>query len=509
MDPFALVSVVNLTKSYDGIHALRGASFELRAGEVHALVGENGAGKSTLIKVTTGAVEQDDGQIFVNGKLLQENSPRIAQALGIAAIYQQPALFPELTVAENIALSSEPAALWKTVDWKAHRRRASELLAGLGAQIDIESDAGALSLPQQQLVEIARALGANAKILIMDEPTASLSPEDSRRLFAIISQLRSRGVGIIYVSHRLEELFAIADRVTVLRDGSSVETRAMSEVTRGELIRLMVGREVSAIFPKREVQLGDAVLELHNVTSAAAGVKDVNLTLQRGEILGLTGLVGAGRTELARVLFGLYPVNSGQILLRGSSIVIRSPAHAIEQGIAYLPEDRRRHGVVLEMPLTANITLASLERIARFGWMDFKRERQMAIDYVQRFGIKTPSIFSPVLSLSGGNQQKVALSRWLATEPSVLILDEPTQGVDVHAKSEIHRLMGELASQGDAILMISSELPEVIGMCDRIAVMRSGTIVGILDRKEATQQKTLALALGTSAIEPHIQQSRY
>jgi rhamnose transport system ATP-binding protein len=509
MDPFALVSVVNLTKSYDGIHALRGASFELRAGEVHALVGENGAGKSTLIKVTTGAVEQDDGQIFVNGKLLQENSPRIAQALGIAAIYQQPALFPELTVAENIALSSEPAALWKTVDWKARRRRASELLAGLGAQIDIESDAGALSLPQQQLVEIARALGANAKILIMDEPTASLSLEDSRRLFSIIFQLRSRGVGIIYVSHRLEELFAIADRVTVLRDGSSVETRAMSEITRGELIRLMVGREVSAIFPKREVQLGEAVLELHNVTSAAAGVKDVNLTLRRGEILGLTGLVGAGRTELARVLFGLYPVNSGQILLRGSSIVIRSPAHAIEQGIAYLPEDRRRHGVVLEMPLTANITLASLERIARFGWMDFKRERQMAIDYVQRFGIKTPSIFSPVLSLSGGNQQKVALSRWLATEPSVLILDEPTQGVDVHAKSEIHRLMGELASQGHAILMISSELPEVIGMCDRIAVMRSGTIVGILDRKEATQQKTLALALGTSAIEPHIQQSRY
>jgi rhamnose transport system ATP-binding protein len=509
MDPFALVSVVNLTKSYDGIHALRGASFELRAGEVHALVGENGAGKSTLIKVTTGAVEQDDGQIFVNGKLLHENSPRIAQALGIAAIYQQPALFPELTVAENIALSSEPAALWKTVDWKARRRRASELLAGLGAQIDIESDAGALSLPQQQLVEIARALGANAKILIMDEPTASLSLEDSRRLFAIISQLRSRGVGIIYVSHLLEELFAIADRVTVLRDGSSVETRAMSEVTRGELIRLMVGREVSAIFPKREVQLGEAVLELHNVTSAAAGVKDVNLTLRRGEILGLTGLVGAGRTELARVLFGLYPVNSGQILLRGSSIVIRSPAHAIEQGIAYLPEDRRRHGVVLEMPLTANITLASLERIARFGWMDFKRERQMAIDYVQRFGIKTPSIFSPVLSLSGGNQQKVALSRWLATEPSVLILDEPTQGVDVHAKSEIHRLMGELASQGYAILMISSELPEVIGMCDRIAVMRSGTIVGILDRKEATQQKTLALALGMSAIEPHIQQSRY
>jgi len=342
----------------------------------------------------------------------------------------------------------------------------------------------------------------------MDEPTASLSEEDTRRLFGIISQLRSRGIGIIYVSHRLDELFAIADRVTVLRDGSSVETRSMSEVTRDELIRLMVGREVSAIFPKREVRLGDVVLELRNVTSTAAGVKDVNLTLRAGEIVGLTGLVGAGRTELARVLFGLYPVDSGQILLRGSSILVRNPAHAIEQGIAYLPEDRRRHGLVLEMPVTANITLASLKRIARFGWMDFNREKQMAVHYVQRFAIKTPSIFSPVSSLSGGNQQKVALSRWLAAEPSVLILDEPTQGVDVHAKSEIHRLMGELASQGHAILLISSELPEVIGMSDRIAVMRSGTVAGILDRKLATQQKILALALGQSAIEPHKQQSR-
>src|SRR5438067_4973440 len=275
MNSSALISLVNVSKSYDGVHALRRVSFELGAGEVHALVGENGAGKSTLIKVITGAVEPDDGKMFVRGKFLQENSPRFAKALGIAAIYQQPALFPELTVAENIALGYEPITLWKRVNWKTRRQRASELLANLHVHIDPEREAGDLSLSQQQLVEIARALGANAKILIMDEPTASLSEEDTRRLFIIISQLRAQGVGIVYVSHRLEELFAIADRVTVLRDGSSIETRSMSDVTRGELIRLMVGRELSTIFPKKEVHLGDAVLELRNVTSSAAGVKDV------------------------------------------------------------------------------------------------------------------------------------------------------------------------------------------------------------------------------------------
>ena len=507
MNSSALISLVNVSKSYDGVHALRRVSFELGAGEVHALVGENGAGKSTLIKVITGAVEPDDGKMFVRGKFLQENSPRFAKALGIAAIYQQPALFPELTVAENIALGYEPITLWKRVNWKTRRQRASELLANLHVHIDPEREAGDLSLAQQQLVEIARALGAKAKILIMDEPTASLSEDDTRRLFIIISQLRAQGVGIVYVSHRLEELFAIADRVTVLRDGSSIETRSMSDVTRGELIRLMVGRELSTIFPKKEVHLGDAVLELRNVTSSAAGVKDVSLSVRAGEIVGLTGLIGAGRTELARVLFGLYPLDSGQILLRGSSIAIRNPTHAINLGIAYLPEDRRRHGVILEMPLTANITLASLNKIARFGWMNLARERQITADYVRRFAIKTPAIFSPVSTLSGGNQQKVALSRWLAAEPSVLILDEPTQGVDVHAKSEIHRLMGELASRGHAILMISSELPEVVGMSDRMAVMRSGTLAGILNRREATQQRILALALGQSANELHGQAS--
>lgn len=491
-----LLRAINITKSYAGAQALKGASFELRAGEVHALIGENGAGKSTLIKIITGAVEADLGEIELNGQPIMHNSPRLAKSLGITAIYQQPALFPELTVAENIALGLEPTALWKRINWNARRRRATDLLDQVGAKIDTATLAGDLTMPQQQLVEIARALGADAKILIMDEPTASLSEEDTQNLFNVIRKLRARGVGVIYISHRLEELALIADRVTVLRDGSTIDTRPMSEVDRHELIRLMVGRELSAVFPKREIELGETVLELRHLSSSAAGVRDVTLAVRAGEIVGLAGLVGAGRTELARTIFGLTPADAGEILLRGKATSINSPAEAIERGIAYLPEDRRRHGVILEMSISANISLASLDQLSRSGAMDFRREKEIAAYYAERLGIKTPAIFSAVATLSGGNQQKVALSRWLAIKPSVLILDEPTQGIDVGAKSEIHALMMELATEGAAILMISSELPEILGMSDRIAVMRNGTIAGMLDRKDATQQKILALALG-------------
>lgn len=306
---------------------------------------------------------------------------------------------------------------------------------------------------------------------------------------------------MIYISHRLEELPLIADRVTVLRDGRTIETKLMSEVDRQQLIQLMVGRELSAVFPKKEVELGDVVLELRQVGCASSGIKDVNLVLRAGEIVGLAGLVGAGRTELARGIFGLEPIDSGEILLRGSAVRLESPAHAIKLGIAYLPEDRRRHGVILDMQIAANITLASLDQISRLGGLDFAREKDLAAEYTRRLGVKTPAIFVPVSTLSGGNQQKVALSRWLLTKPSVLILDEPTQGIDVGAKSEIHALMSELAAQGVAILMISSELPEILGMSDRIAVMYGGTITGILDRAEATQQKVLGLALGHQLAE--------
>jgi rhamnose transport system ATP-binding protein len=497
----ALLRATDITKSYAGVQALKSASLELRAGEVHALIGENGAGKSTLIKIITGAVSADGGELQIEGKTVTHNSPRVAKEFGIAAIYQQPALFPELTVAENIALGVERAGMGGRVDWRARRRRASELLAQVGAKIDPDADAGDLTMPQQQLVEIARALGAEARVLILDEPTASLSEEDTQNLFGVIRALRERGVGMVYISHRLEELPVIADRVTVLRDGRTIDTRPMSEVNRQQLIQMMVGRELSAVFPKREVELGDVALELRDLGCAESGIKNVNLSVRAGEIVGLAGLVGAGRTELARAVFGLTPVDSGQILLRGEPVRIGSPAEAIRRGIAYLPEDRRRHGVILDMQIGANITLASLDRISRRGVLDFKLEKELAGDYARRLGVKTPAIYAAVATLSGGNQQKVALSRWLLTRPSVLILDEPTQGIDVGAKSEIHALMTDLAAEGVAVLMISSELPEILGMSDRVAVMHGGTIVEILDRADATQEKILALALGHDAAE--------
>ena len=492
----ALLRAVDIEKSYAGVHALKQASFELHAGEVHALIGENGAGKSTLIKIITGAVTPDAGEIQLSGQTITHNSPRVAKQLGIAAIYQQPALFPELSVAENIAIGLEESSLWSHVDWPARRERAAELLTRVGAKVDPATEAGDLTMPQQQLVEIARALGAEATVLIMDEPTASLSEEDAQNLFTVIRQLRAKGVGIIYISHRLEELSVIADRVTVLRDGRTIDTCAMSEVNRQQLIQLMVGRELSAVYPKRTVQLGEVILELRGVGCSASGIHDIDLSVRAGEIVALAGLVGGGRTELARTIFGLTPADEGEVLIRGEGMTIESAAQAISYGIAYVPEDRRRHGVILDLAISANITLASLDRFSRAGALNFRREKEVAADYTRRLGIKTPTIFAPVATLSGGNQQKVALSRWLVTRPSVLILDEPTQGIDVGAKSEVHALMTEFAAQGVAILMISSELPEVLGMSDRIAVMCGGTIVATLDRAEATQEKILALALG-------------
>jgi rhamnose transport system ATP-binding protein len=491
-----LLRLTSITKSFGGVQALKGVSFELMAGEVHALVGENGAGKSTLIKVITGAHRPDDGALEVRGQTIDQNDPGVSRSLGIAAIYQQPALFPDLTVAENIGLRLERGGPWRRVQWGDRRQMAAELLRRVGAAIAPDALVRDLSMPQQQLVEIAAALGSDAKILILDEPTASLSDREVENLFRVIRELKSHGVGMIYISHRLEELPQVADRVTVLRDGQFVATKPIAEATRAEVIRLMVGRSLETVFPKMKVALGDIVLETRGLCCRASGVRDVNLHVRAGEILGLAGLVGAGRTELARALFGLTRADGGEILLRGKPVTIDSPARAVGLGIAYVPEDRRRHGVVLEMSIEANTSLAILDRISRYGLIDRRRERRIAREFVQRLGTKTPSVDDPVENLSGGNQQKVALSRWLAAEPSVLILDEPTQGVDVGAKAEIHRLMGELAGRGLAIVMISSELPEVLGMSDRIAVMHAGRIVGILDRAGATQEKVLEMALG-------------
>jgi rhamnose transport system ATP-binding protein len=492
----SLLKLESIAKSFAGVQALKGVSFELRAGEVHALVGENGAGKSTLIKIVTGAHRADAGSIEILGQPYRENDPVKSRALGVAAIYQQPALFPELTVAENIALGQEPPGAWRRIRWGRRRACARELLDRIGARIDPETIVSRLSMPEQQLVEIARALGSNVRILILDEPTSALSEREVENLLRVVRELRAQGVGLIYISHRLDEVLQTADRVTVLRDGNTIETRPIAGVSRADLIRLMVGREISSVYPKQTATIGDTVLELRQVGCQAARVSDVSLEVRSGEIVGLAGLVGAGRTELARILFGLTPADSGQILLRGRPVAITTPARAIELGIAYVPEDRRRHGVILEMAVAPNTTLAILRRIARRGLLDFERERTLAREFVNRFQIKTPTLDTPAGNLSGGNQQKVALARWLATEPSVLILDEPTQGIDVGAKAEIHRLMGELAARGLAILMISSEMPELLGMSDRIFVMHAGTIAGRLERAEATQESLLALALG-------------
>jgi len=492
----SLLSVDGIAKSFAGVHALRGVSFDLHPGEVHALVGENGAGKSTLIKVITGAHAPDAGSIALDGQPVLDNSPQRSRSLGIAVIYQQPALFPDLSVAENMALGSEEGGNWRVIDWRGRRARAKELLDRIGARISPDAPVRDLTMPEQQMVEIAKSLGGRARVLIMDEPTASLPEHEVANLFRVVKDLKSQGVGIVYVSHRLEELYALADRVTVLRDGQTVATRPMKEVDRPELIRLMVGREISAIFPKRDVKQGEVVLETRGLECRESGIRGVSLSIRSGEILGLAGLVGAGRTELARVLFGLTPATGGAILLNGREASVPTPAAAVEQGIAYVPEDRRRHGVILELSIAANATLAVLRRISKGGFIDFARERELAASYVEKLAVKTPSIETPAGNLSGGNQQKVALSRWLATEPKVLILDEPTQGIDVGAKSEIHKLMVDLAERGLAILMISSELPEILGMSDRVGVMRGGALAGILGRAEATQERVMALALG-------------
>jgi rhamnose transport system ATP-binding protein len=492
----ALLQATNIEKSFAAVHALHNVSFDLQAGEVHALVGENGAGKSTLIKIITGAHQPDVGTLEIGGRAVRHNDPVTSRQLGVAAIYQQPALFPDLTVSENIAIGQETGGPWRRIRWGQRRKRATELLARVGATIHPDAVVSQLTMPEQQLVEIARALGTNARILIMDEPTASLSEREVERLLRTIRDLRQHRVGIIYISHRLDELFQVADRVTVLRDGVAVATRPIAELNHVELIRLMVGRELTAVFPKQDVPIGESVVELRGVGCRASGIHKVCLHVRAGEIVGLAGLVGAGRTELARILFGLTPADAGQIVLRGKRVTITSPAIAIDLGIAYVPEDRRRHGVILDLPIRANTSLAILPRLSTTGRLNFGREQSLASTMVSRLAIKTTSIESPAAELSGGNQQKVALARWLATEPAVLILDEPTQGIDVGAKAEIHRLMGELAGRGIAIVMISSELPEILGMSDRIAVMKGGTIVGELSRGEATQEKILALALG-------------
>ncbi len=492
----SVLDLRSISKSFQGVQALREVSFDLKAGEVHALLGENGAGKSTLIKVITGAHSPDEGEIRVNGHKVERLDPGMARRLGIAAIYQQPALFADLSVSENIALALEAPAPFRRIRWGGRRAAAARLLRRVGARIDPDAFVCELSMPEQQLVEIARVLGTGARVLIMDEPTASLTPGEVSALQEAIRVLKQDGVGFVYISHRLPEVFELADRITVLRDGTSVGTFHAASLDESDLIRRMVGRDLSAEYPGACKHTGPVRLEVRDVGCVASGVPKVSFQLRSGEIVGLSGLVGAGRTELARVLFGITPPDSGQILVDGNEVRIVSPRSAAAAGICYLPEDRRRHGIVLEMSLLVNISLAIHDKVFPRGWILEDAERRLASRFVGELGIKCAGVEALAGSLSGGNQQKVALARWLAADPKVLILDEPTQGVDVGAKREIHRLIRSLADRGMAVLMISSDLPEVIGMSDRILVMRGGCLMGEFAREEATSDGVMSAALG-------------
>jgi rhamnose transport system ATP-binding protein len=490
-----LLQAAHLEKAFAGVRALCGLSFELCAGEVHALVGENGAGKSTLVRIITGAETADAGGLRVHDAPAAFGSPAEARARGIAAIYQHPALFPDLSVAENIALPVEMGRPWSRVQWARRYEAARTLLDGLGASIDVRRTAESLSLPEQQLVEIAKAVGANARIVLMDEPTASLTDPEVARLFTVVDRLRASGAGVMYISHRLDEVRRIADRVTVIRDGRTVAAGLPADTNPDDLIRLMVGRAIEPAVPRASRRAGDVVLDVRGLSSADSGLRAVSFSARSGEILGVAGLVGSGRTELAETLFGLRHADAGEMHVRGVPHTFRSPADALRAGLAYVPEDRRRHGVLAELSIAANTSLAALERVSSSGFIDRHAEQALASVYIKRFSIRAPSADAAVGTLSGGNQQKVALARWLVTAPSILILDEPTQGVDVGAKGEIHALMRELAADGLAIVMISSDLPEVLALSDRVLVMRRGASAGMLEPPDITAESVLALAV--------------
>src|SRR3954447_4619637 len=484
----AVLSLEGVAKSFPGVRALDGVRFDVRAGEVHALLGENGAGKSTLIKIMSGVHEPDAGTLLLDSRPVRFARPQDAQRAGVATIYQELLLFPELSVAENIFLGHAPRGRFGAVDWGAMRGRAREILASLDIHdLDVDRTAGALSVGNRQRVEIAKALSQNARVLIMDEPTAALTEADVERLFATVRLLTARGVGVVYISHRLVEIFDLADRVTVLRDGRYVGTREVGDVREDELITMMVGRTLDALFPKGEAEIGPPVLEVRGLR-ARPQLGDIDLVLRRGEIVGLAGLVGAGRSELAQAIFGMNPPEAGEILLDGRPVRLRTPRDSVRLGIAYVPEDRGQQGLVRPMRVRENVSLAVLRRIAKAGFVDRRAEAGLARQSVTRFAIRASGIEQVVGKLSGGNQQKVVLAKWLATRPRVLIMDEPTRGIDVGAKAEIHRLMSRLAAEGLAILMISSELPEILGMSDRVLVMRQGRLVAEFPRAAATQE---------------------
>lgn len=487
--PKPLVSLCAISKAFGGVQALQDVQFEIYPGEVHALLGENGAGKSTLIKIITGVHQPDQGEILLDGEPIRFSDPRHAQASAIAAMYQEPNLFPDLDIAENIFVGRQPKRNGR-IDWHRMYKQAEDLLHSLGLNLNARTKARSLSVAQQQMVEIARALSLNARVLIMDEPSSALTLSEVDELFTIVRRLREAGTAVVLISHRLDEIFQIADRVTALRDGSYVGTRMVAEVTHDDLVQMMVGRALNSLFPKQDVEPGPLVLEVEGLEVDGL-FKDISFELRAGEILGIYGLIGAGRTEIARTLFGIDPATSGRIKVSGQEVLIQSPQDAMALGISFVPEDRQTHGLILPMSISHNITLPILRRFVTGIWLNRSKEKSTAQEIAHQLHVKSAGVWQRVRELSGGNQQKVVLSKWLATNPRILILDEPTRGIDIGAKSEVHQLLSRLASEGMAIIMISSELPEILGMSDRILVIREGNLRGEFTQAEATQEKLM------------------
>ncbi|PRY19435.1 sugar ABC transporter ATP-binding protein [Pseudosporangium ferrugineum] len=491
----ALLEVRDVTKSFGAVAAVQGVSFSLYAGEAHALVGENGAGKSTIVKMLAGVHRPDTGTLAVHGTETEFAGPADAKAAGIAVIYQEPTLFPDLSVAENIAMGNQPLTRLRQIDRRAMTANAARLFTRLGVHIDPGRPARGLSIADQQLVEIAKALSSEARILIMDEPTAALSGVEVDRLFAVTRALRDEGAAIMFISHRFEEITALCQRVTIMRDGRHVCTEPVSELSVDDMIRRMVGRDLSALYPKQEATVGETVLEVEGLSREGV-FRDISFTVKAGEIVALAGLVGAGRSEVMQAVFGVDRYDRGTVRFLGRKLKPGSPRASMAAGMGLVPEDRRQQGLIMELSIERNVTLPRSRALARLGLLLGGSERREAATWTEQLRTKFGRLSDPVGTLSGGNQQKVVLAKWLATGPKLLIVDEPTRGIDVGTKAEVHRLLSSLAARGLAVVMVSSELPEVLGMADRIIVLREGHVAARLTRDEATEEAVMYAAMG-------------
>lgn len=487
-----LLQMSGVQKRFGGAVALQGTNLSIRAGEIHALLGENGAGKSTMLKILAGVHVNDGGTIKLGGKDFRTGSPQDSIEQGIAVIYQEPSLFLDLTLAENVFIGRQPKKS-RIIDWKFAQNEAKRLFKELGVDLDPKRQARGLSIADQQVVEIAKALSMNANIILMDEPTAALSATEVERLMTVMKSLKAANKAVIFVSHRLDEVFAISDFITVMRDGATVSENLVEKTDLQKVIKEMVGRELTEMFPKTENKIGSVVLEVNDLTNPAY-FRNISFNVKKGEIVALAGLVGAGRSEVARAIFGVDKYETGSVKINGKALPAGSPVAAMKEKIALVPEDRRQQGLFMVAGVNRNISIESFTNLVDKGLINFKRERELTNTWKEKLSIKFSNQNDPVERLSGGNQQKTVLAKWLATDPDLLIVDEPTRGIDVATKAEVHRLINQAASEGKAVLMISSELPEVLGMADRIIVMREGRQVAELSRKEATQEKVIAAA---------------